>query len=152
MLKRPLDQIDRRILAELSRNARLSHAELGERVHLSRNAVRQRIERLELEGVIGGYTITGGRGDPAAARLTALIFVYRHDRMRGGAVIDALRKIPEIVRCDVMSGEFDLVLRIEAGETDRVRQIWEEIAAMDGVRDTLTAFVLSSLIDRQLPA
>jgi Lrp/AsnC family transcriptional regulator, leucine-responsive regulatory protein len=63
-------------------------------------------------------------------------------------VIDALRRIPEIVRCDVMSGEFDLVLRIEADETDRIRRIWEEIAAMDGVRDTLTAFVLSSLIDR----
>ena len=42
-----LDQIDQRILAELTKNARMSHAELATKVLLSRNAVRQRIERME---------------------------------------------------------------------------------------------------------
>lgn len=56
---RPLDE---RILAELTANARIAHAELGLKVNLSRNAVRQRIERLERDGAIQGYTLRIGEG------------------------------------------------------------------------------------------
>jgi DNA-binding Lrp family transcriptional regulator len=42
-----------------------------------------------------------------------------------------------------MSGEFDIVLRLEASAADRIRAIWQEIASMPGVRDTLTSFALS---------
>lgn len=147
-MKRMLDRADERILAELTRNARIPHAELAERINLSRNAVRQRIERLERDGLILGYTITAGEGRPAPSAIAAMMFVYRHDRMRGGDVISALRRVPEVVSCDVMSGEFDLVVRVEAVEVDRIRQVWQEISALPGVRDTLTAFALSSVIHR----
>ncbi|MDG4909933.1 Lrp/AsnC family transcriptional regulator [Mesorhizobium sp. M1A.F.Ca.IN.020.06.1.1] len=147
-MKRLLDRADERILMELTRNARISHADLAARVNLSRNAVRQRIERLERDGLIRGYTIIAGEGRIASSTIAALMFVYRNDRMRGGDVIQALRRIPEVVACDVMSGEFDLVVRVEATEADRTRQIWQEISALPGVRDTLTAFALSSMIRR----
>ena len=49
-----MDTIDEKIIAELTRNARISHAELASRVLLSRNAVRQRAERLERQGHIAG--------------------------------------------------------------------------------------------------
>lgn len=76
------------------------------------------------------------------------MFVYRHDRMRGGEVIQALKRLPEVVSCDVISGEFDLVVRVEASATDRIREIWQEVSVLPGVRDTLTAFALSSMIKR----
>ncbi|MEK1931123.1 MAG: Lrp/AsnC family transcriptional regulator [Pararhizobium sp.] len=147
-MKRILDRADERILAELTRNARIAHAELAAKVNLSRNAIRQRIDRLERDGLIQGYTIIAGDGRPAASTIAAMMFVYRHDRMRGGDVIHALRRIREVVSCDVMSGEFDLVVRVEASEADRIRQVWQEISALPGVRDTLTAFALSSMIQR----
>jgi Lrp/AsnC family leucine-responsive transcriptional regulator len=147
-MKRALDRADERILTELTANARIPHAELAAKVNLSRNAVRQRIERLERDGFIQGYTIMAGDGRPTPSTITALMFVYRHDRMRGGDVIHALRHLREVVTCDVMSGEFDLVVRVEAAEADRIRQVWQEISAMPGVRDTLTAFALSSVIRR----
>lgn len=75
--------------------------------------------------------------------MVALIFVYRQDRLRGAEVLHALHRIPEIVSCDVMSGEFDIVLRLEASAADRIRAIWQEIAAMPGVQNTLTSFALS---------
>ena len=53
-MKRILDPLDERILAELTANARIAHVELGAKVNLSRNAVRQRIERLERDGAIQG--------------------------------------------------------------------------------------------------
>lgn len=147
-MKRILDRADERILAELTRNARIPHAELAEKINLSRNAVRQRIERLERDGLIHGYTIIAGEGRPAQSAIAAMMFVYRHDRMRGGDVISALRRICEVVSCDVMSGEFDLVLRVEAAEPDRIRLVWQEISALPGVRDTHTSFALSSVIRR----
>ncbi|MBB3354570.1 AsnC family transcriptional regulator [Rhizobium sp. L9] len=147
-MKYLLDRTDEQILIELKANARISHADLSAKVNLSRNAVRVRIERLEREGFIKGYTILTGDGGNSQNVTTALIFVYRHDRMRGGEVIQALRKIPEVVACDVMTGDFDLLVRVESPEADRIRQIWQLIAEMPGVRDTLTAFALSSVIRR----
>lgn len=147
-MKRILDRPDERILMELTRNARIPHAELAGKVGLSRNAVRQRVERLERNGLIQGYTIVAGEGKPSAPAIAAIMFVYRHDRMRGGDVIHALKRVPEIVSCDVMSGEFDLVVRVEASAADRIREIWQELSALPGVRDTLTAFALSSMIKR----
>jgi Lrp/AsnC family leucine-responsive transcriptional regulator len=139
----PRDQIDLRILDALERNARIPHAELAEQIHLSRNALRARIERLERDGEIAGYTIRRCAGRDQAGPMVALIFVYRQDRLRGAEVLVALRRIPEVISCDVMSGEFDIVLRLEASAADRIRAIWQQIASMPGVRDTLTSFALS---------
>lgn len=147
-MKRILDPLDERILAELTANARIAHAELGAKVNLSRNAVRQRIERLERDGAIQGYTIRqGGSGQPASL-ISAVVFVYRHDRMRGEDVLSALREIPEVVQCDVLSGEFDLMLRLQAASPDRVHLVWKQIAAMPGVENTVTSFVLSAVFQQ----
>ena len=147
-MKRQIDDIDEKILHELTLDARISHAEIAQKVNLSRNAVRQRIERLERDREIAGYTIHRG-GASVGSRMAAMMFVYRRDRMRGADVLLSLQKIPEVTSCDIMSGEFDLVLRVEAGTPDRIRQIWQEIASLEGVRDTITAFVLSPVISRQ---
>nr|WP_279612457.1 Lrp/AsnC family transcriptional regulator [Agrobacterium pusense] len=144
-----MDRTDELILAELKKDARISHAELSSRVNLSRNAVRVRIDRLEREGVIRGYTIITGDAGNKASETSALMFVYRKDRMRGGDVISALSKIPEVVACDVITGDFDLVVRVEATDADRIRQVWQIISELPGVRDTFTAFSLSSVVRRQ---
>lgn len=148
-----LDAIDEKIIGELARNARLSHAELAQRVLLSRNAVRQRIGRLERAGHIQGYTIIRpGEDDARRNAVSALVLVYRSDRMRGGDVLAALKSIPEVVLCDVLSGEFDLMVRIEAASLERVQGIWEQIAGTPGVRDTVTALTLSQVVNRRRPA
>ena len=120
---------------------------LAGKVHLSRNAVRQRIERMERDGVIAGYSVI--RGTASRPRVTAMVMVYRVDRMRDDRVIAALRGIPEVTRCDVLSGAYDLFVTLEADSMDRVGHIWEQIAALPGVADTVTAVSLSRAIDRR---
>lgn len=142
-----MDSVDEKIIAELTRNARISHAELAGRVLLSRNAVRQRIERLERQGHIAGYTIVRA-GDDSGDVVSALVLVYRQDRMRGGDVLAALKRIPEVVICEVLSGDFDIMVRLEAATLQRLRDIWEDIAEMPGVRDTVTALTLSAVVNR----
>ncbi|WP_326778904.1 Lrp/AsnC family transcriptional regulator [Streptomyces sp. NBC_01445] len=143
-----MDAIDEKIIAELTRNARISHAELASRVALSRNAVRQRIERLERQGHIAGYTIVRSGDNAGEDVVSALVLVYRQDRMRGGDVLAALKLIPEVVICEILSGDFDIMVRLEAASLERVRDIWEEIAQMPGVRDTVTALTLSRVVSR----
>ncbi|MFC6063070.1 Lrp/AsnC family transcriptional regulator [Streptomyces ochraceiscleroticus] len=143
-----MDAIDEKIIAELTRNARIPHAELAARVLLSRNAVRQRIERLERQGHIAGYTIVRPGETAGADVVSALVLVYRQDRMRGGDVLAALKRIPEVVTCEILSGDFDIMVRLEAASLERVRGIWEEIAQMPGVRDTVTALTLSRVVNR----
>ncbi|WP_426303167.1 Lrp/AsnC family transcriptional regulator [Arthrobacter sp. R-11] len=141
------DEIDARILAELRINARISLAQLGERVLLSRNAVRQRIERLERDGYIRGYTIRESVID-GASKVSAFLFIQRRDRVRGSDVIAGLRAIPEVVVCDVVSGELDIVVRVEASDVARIREIWCRVSEFPGVKDITTALSLSTAIDR----
>ena len=143
-----LDEIDRRILAELADDARIPLVTLAARVHLSRNAVRQRIERMERDGVIAGYTLVRGRADGDARRVSAVLFVYRVDRMRGGQVLAELAAIPEVVRCDILAGEFDLLVTVQADSMDRVGEVWERIAALPDVANTVTSVSLTTVIDR----
>ena len=148
MPQNPRDEIDAQILAELRRNARINLAQLGEKVLLSRNAVRQRIERLERDGFINGYTIKESAGD-GTHTVNAVLLIQRHDRMRGSDVIAGLRAIPEIATCDVVSGELDLIVRVEAPDAARIQEIWRQVSEFPGVRDTTTALSLSTVIDRQ---
>ncbi len=141
------DAVDTRILAELAANARIPLVALGQRVNLSRNAVRLRIERMERDGTIQGYTVVRGR-DRTAERVSAVLFVYRSDRMRGAEVLVRIAKIPEIVRCDILTGEYDLLVRVDAHSVERVQEIWEEVSALPGVANTVTSFSLSTMIDR----
>jgi DNA-binding Lrp family transcriptional regulator len=140
------DPVDERILAELRANARISHAQLGTLVHLSRNAVRQRVERLERLGRIGGYTIVEPGAGPKPVRATML--VTRGDRIRDVAVLEALKALPEVVECDVVTGELDLVLTVEAATPVQIQQVWTQISALPGVRDITTAMSLATVIRR----
>ncbi len=142
-----MDAIDEKIITELTRNGRISHSELASRVLLSRNAVRQRIERLEREGHVAGYTIVRAGADTSGV-VSAFVLVYRQDRMRGGDVLAALQRIPEVVICEILSGDFDIMVRLEAASLERIRNIWEDIAEMPGVRDTVTALTLSRVVNR----
>ena len=143
------DEIDRQILAELTDNARIPLVTLAAHVHLSRNAVRQRIERMERDGVIAGYTVLRGQAD-RATQVSAVLFVYRVDRMRGGQVLAELAAIPEVARCDILAGEFDLLVTLQAESMDRVGVVWERIAALPEVANTVTSVALTTVIDRSV--
>lgn len=144
-----LDDIDRKILDELTSDARIPVATLAQRVHLSRHAVRHRIDRLEALKIITGYTVRLGEGPAKKPTTRAIIRVYRRDRMRGTEVTEAIARIPEVTYCYVVSGDSDLIVHIEAETQDRVNAIWSHLSNLPGVADTNTAFVLSSIVDRR---
>ena len=144
-----LDSIDLKILSELSVNARIPIAELSKKVNLSRNALRARIGKLESASVIRKYTIDLGDGVSGTERTIGVIMIDRRDRMRGADVTSALKKIPEVKTCFVLSGRFDLIVQVEVDTSERLKEICSEIWKLPGVQDTRTYFALSTIIDRR---
>lgn len=144
-MKRLIDKVDETILEELTKNSRLAHNDIALKVNLSRNAVRLRVERLERDGYIKGYTIIKGDPGRSDTSISALIFVYRQDRMRGTDVVRDIVSMREVVSCQVMSGDLDIVLRVEACTNERLHKVWNDISVMPGVLNTVTSFVLSAI-------
>jgi Lrp/AsnC family transcriptional regulator, leucine-responsive regulatory protein len=143
-----VDGIDQKIIDALCVDARIPLAVLADRIGLSRQAVRHRVDRLEALKIIAGYTVRLALPDDMVP-VRAVMLVYREDRMRGANVLAALERIPEVRDCAVLSGEVDLLVQIEAACHDRITEIWATISAMEGVQNMTTCFVLDSVIHKR---
>jgi Lrp/AsnC family leucine-responsive transcriptional regulator len=113
-----LDAIDRRILSELSRDGRMSLAELGRRVSLSPPAVAERVGRLERAGVITGYHAAI---DPRALgyQLTAIVRVRPAARQLP-RIPELAEQIPEISECVRITGEDCFFLKVHLRSIDEL--------------------------------
>lgn len=140
-----LDTIDKKIIQALTDNARIPVSDLSRLVNLSRNAVAHRIQRLEKTNIIKGYQVILGDGSPATDVVVAIMMVYRKDRMRGTEVIKYVEKVSEVVSCYIMSGEYDVILNVQARSHERIHQIWQDISGLASVDDTRTTFALSAV-------
>jgi Lrp/AsnC family transcriptional regulator, leucine-responsive regulatory protein len=110
-----LDKIDRAILRELQKNARISNQELSEKVGLSPSPCLRRLRRLEDEGFIAGYTV---RLDEEKIGLPVAVFLsIKLDRQIDAQLTSfetEIMKHPEVVDCWLMTGENDYLLRVLA--------------------------------------
>ncbi len=108
-----LDAIDWRILAALQEDGRLTNVELAERVGLSPSPCLRRVRQLEASGVIRAYRALL---DPRALGLDLTVFVElkvgRHSRENADAIEAALRAMPEVVACHMVSGAADFLAEV----------------------------------------
>lgn len=145
-----MDELDERIYAALRANARISVADLARQCDLARTTVQARIERLEREGVIGGYTVVPG---PARARgrIAATVLLQLAPRA-APALLSRLRTMPQVVGAHTASGRFDMVLQVEARDTAELDRLLDEIGEIEGVRSSESLIRLSVKIDRNAGA
>src|SRR5919106_7010727 len=99
-----MDAVDRQIVALLREDARRSFQDIGRRVALSAPAVKRRVDRLEAEGVIRGYTalVDPGRFGWGTHAFVAL---YTEGRMAAAEVKEALEHHPEVEAAYTVAGE-----------------------------------------------
>ncbi|MFZ0090439.1 MAG: Lrp/AsnC family transcriptional regulator [Solirubrobacteraceae bacterium] len=142
-----MDAIDREIIALLRDNARRSFQDIGRHVHLSAPAVKRRLDRLERDGVVLGYTAVV---DPEAFGWHAEAFVdlYCEGSMPGGAIRRAVQSEPGVVSAHTVAGEASALLHVMARDTKDLEFALERIRATQGVIRTVTEVVLSTLFTR----
>ena len=142
-----MDDIDRQIVALLREDARRSYLDIGGHVHLSAPAVKRRVDRLESDGVILGYTAII---DPQAFGWHAEAFVdlYCEGDVTGEAIKRAVQREPGVVSAHTVAGEASALLHVQAQDTKGLEQVLERIRAARGVTRTVTEVVLSTLFQR----
>ena len=135
----PLDATNRRLLAELQADARLSLAELGRRVGLSSPAVAERLARLERDGVIRGYHADV---DPRALGLSLSVVIRVRPAPRQlRSVADLARDTVEVVECHRVTGDDCYVLRAHVRDVEHLEEVIDRFALFG---QTTTSIVQSS--------
>ena len=142
-----MDDTDRRIVALLRENARRSFRDIGGYVHLTAPAVKRRVDRLEADGVLLGYTAIV---DASAFGWHAEAFVdlYCDGRMPGEAIRRAVEREPGVVSAHTVAGEASAMLHVRAHDTKDLEAALERIRSTEGITRTVTEVVLSTLLRR----
>jgi DNA-binding Lrp family transcriptional regulator len=130
-----MDDVDRAILHQLQRDARLSNVELAERVRLSPSPCLRRVRNLETAGVILGYH---AEVDPAAIGLGFQVLVHANMGVKNQAIIEAfearVREIDQILECRRMFGDPDYLLWVVAEDAEQYERLYmSELASLPGV-------------------
>ena len=143
----PLDDVDRRIIAELTRDGRMSVTQVAENVHISRAHAYTRIARLTGEGVLTKFTALV---DPIKAGLRSSAYVtLKVSQHSWRELREQLRAIPEVHHIALVGGDFDVILLVRAiDNTDLRRVIFDQLQAMPGVQDTQTFLVFEDVDTR----
>ena len=130
-----LDNFDRNILKALQKDGRISNVELAQTVRLSESACLRRVRVLEQEGYIRGYVAVLdqkrlGRSGTVFVQIT----LRREDQSELAAFEQAVQRIPEIMECYLMTGEFDYLLRVVVADmADFERLHKEALTRLPGV-------------------
>ncbi|CAM5785621.1 Lrp/AsnC family transcriptional regulator [Rhizobacter fulvus] len=146
MTRTALDPTDVALLALLRDDARAPTAELARKLKLSRTTVQSRMERLQRQQVIAGYTVVVP--DELEADLVRAHVLITLAPKRSGAIEVALRKIPEVRVLHSVSGPFDLIAIVAAASIGELDALIDRIGGLDGVERTTSAIVLSTRIQR----
>ncbi|RUM99621.1 winged helix-turn-helix transcriptional regulator [Pseudaminobacter arsenicus] len=150
MNKDHLDRIDRNILAALSRNGRLSMAELASRVGLSKTPVQARVRRLEQEGFIRGYAAVIDHermGDGHVAFVQVKLSDTRSAALE--AFSRSVQGVAEIEQCHMMAASFDYLLKVRTKDIASYRRVLgERISALPHVAQTSTFVAMETVKDR----
>jgi DNA-binding Lrp family transcriptional regulator len=142
-----MDEIDQQIVALLREDARRSFQSIGQRVGLSAPAVKRRVDRLEADGVLRGYTAVVDAGRFGWG-LHAFVALFCEGRMPAAEVRAALEGHAEVESAYTVAGEASAMVHVRARDTSHLEQALERIRAHTGVTRTQTQIVLSTLFER----
>jgi DNA-binding Lrp family transcriptional regulator len=142
-----MDDLDRQILLILQTNGRLPNAELARKLNLSPPATHARLRRLETEGLIDHYAAILDREQAGFDMLCFIqIGLQLHQPEQVEAVRTAIRKMPEVLECHHITGEYDYLLKVVIrNRKDLERFVIERLTPVPGVARIQTSLVLTEV-------
>ena len=142
-----LDDLDHRLLMSLQEDARRPTAELARELKLSGPGLQKRLRKLETRGVIRRYATVVDR---EAVGLDLLCFVHimlahhRPDAIK--RFPDRIKKMPEVLECHFLTGEFDYLLKVVVADHDELQKfLFEKLLKVSGVDRTRTSIVVKEV-------
>ena len=144
-----LDDFDRKILAILRKDGRITFTDLAQQVGLSKTPCQQRVRRLVEQGVISGFAAIV---DPAKVGLDHVAFAeVRLSDTREAALREfnaAVRRIAEIEECHMIASSFDYLLKVRTPDIRRYRIVLgEKISSLPHVASTSTFVAMETICE-----
>lgn len=143
-----MDDIDAEMLRLLAGNARMPVASLAKKLGLARSTVQARLDRLEVTGVIAGYTLR--LGEAARARRIRATVLLQVEPRATPQVLARLKGLAEVEEVHTTTGRVDLIVKIATPTTEALDAALDRIGGIPGVSDTESLIELSTKIDRGL--
>lgn len=142
-----LDKANRRILAELQEDGRISNLDLSKKVHLSPAACLERVRKLTESGYILGYS---AQLNPRLLEVGLLVFIEVVLERTSPEVFDDFQKsvqqIPEILECHMVAGGFDYLVKARVKDMAAYREfLGSSLLQLKGVRETHTYAVMEEV-------
>ena len=144
-----LDEFDRRILAVLGQNGRITFTDLAQQVGLSKTPCQQRVKRMQESGLITGFRAIV---DPAKVGLDHIAFTEvkltdtREDALREFNA--AVRRLPEVEECHMIASSFDYLLKVRTADIRRYRIVLgEKISTLPHVASTSTFVAMETICE-----
>ncbi len=140
-----VDETDLAIVRALVRDGRLSMRALAEQVHVSRASAYARVERLQADGVITGFT---AQVSPEKIGLGTSAYVsVSIEQNTWRAVAEALRDLESVERVALVGAEFDAIVQVRARDNHELRDlVLERIQAIPGVKATRTWLIFEETV------
>ena len=147
-----LDRIDLKILKTLQENGRISNTSLAKAVGLSATPCSERVKSLEGSGFIEGYS---AKLNPHLLHLGLLVFVEISLIRTSPDVFDDFRdaviKLPEVLECHLVSGNFDYLIKARVADMSAYRQfLGETLLLLPGVSESKTYVVMEEVKEGQI--
>lgn len=150
-----MDSIDRKILAELQMDGRLTITELASRVGLSVSPCHRRLRELERSGTISGYRAVVD-AEAVGLKFEAIVFVTmrQEDRDTLLSFEAAIADVPDVVQAQRLFGDPDYLLRVLTEDLGAYQRLEDDkLAALPGVQRLTSTLVMKRIVhDRPLPA
>jgi DNA-binding Lrp family transcriptional regulator len=142
---KPLSESDQHLIALLQGNARESVSNLSRKLGVSRTAVQERMNKLQRNGVIEGYTVKLNP-DWMAEQIKAFVSMVIEPR-HSANVITALQKMTPVQALWSVSGRFDVLILVRTATTAEIDNLLDEIGAIEGITRTESSIVLTSRVN-----
>lgn len=146
-----IDNLDRKILSILTKNARVPFLEVARECSVSGAAIHQRVQRLTKIGIISGSQFIV-EPKKLGYHTCAYIGVFLDNAALFNDVSDRLLSISEITQCHYTTGQYAMFVKVYAKDNEHLRKILaDKIQAINGIMRTETFISLEVMVDRQLP-
>ena len=141
------DTTDRRILEVIQEEARISNTELADRVGLSPSPCWRRVRTLEATGVIERYvTLVNAKAVGLPITVFATVTLEKQVESALGSFEKAVTERPEVMECNLMTGEFDYLLRVVVPDLAAYeRFLMDHLTRVKGIASIKSSFSLKQV-------
>ncbi len=139
-----MDQIDRKIIGILRKNARITNRDLAQQVSLPPSSTLERVRRLERNGIILGYE-TRIDARKLGLGLTVFIGIRTNEKMGESDVGEKLAELPEICGLYDVGGKYNYFARVVVTDTDELCRLMTRMGKIRGVMESETTLVMHTI-------